>query len=444
MRALRHQPHNVAIRRTAESREASVHLRMAPALRGEAAFAERAASPQPAPVIDAAQLSARSETKVLLVDDDGAVRNALRRILEKRGYRVSACSSGDEALEKLAHGGFDAMVSDVRMPGMNGLKLLRAVREHDLDLPVILVTGNPDLGSATEAVEHGAFQYLIKPVASDRLDEVIERAARTCRMARVKREYVEEFGSATFRVGDRAGISATLERALGSLWVAYQPIVRATDNQIFAYEALMRSDEPDLPNPQAVLQAAERVERLADLGGTMRRLAAVELEAADDAVLFVNLHPEDLCDEALYEEDAPLTRMASRVVLEITERASLEHIRNLRDRVAQLRALGFRIALDDLGAGYAGLTSFTQLEPEFVKLDMELIRGIHQHEMKRKIVRSMVDLCHDMGKSIVAEGIETAEECRAVIDLGCDLLQGYFLARPARVPAGQKLNAAPR
>lgn len=377
-------------------------------------------------------LPLHSETKVLLVDDDAAVRNALRRVLERRGYQVFACSSGTEALELLAAGGYDAMVSDVRMPGMSGLKLLRAVREHDLDLPVILVTGNPDLASATEAVEYGAFQYLIKPVESDRLDEAVDRAAAIGRMARVKREYVEEYGSSTFRVGDRAGISATLERALSSLWVAYQPIVRAEDGSPFAHEALMRSEEPDLPNPQAVLKAAERVDRLNDLGGTMRRLTAVDLAATQNSVFFVNLHPADLIDSALYEPTSPLTPFAHRVVLEITERASLEHIGNLRDRVARLRELGFRIALDDLGAGYAGLTSFTQLEPEFVKLDMALIRGIHQNDMKRKIVRSMVELCHDMGKSIIAEGVEVLEEKQALVDLRCDLLQGYLLGKPAK------------
>jgi EAL domain-containing protein (putative c-di-GMP-specific phosphodiesterase class I) len=377
-----------------------------------------------------------SETKVLLVDDDTAVRNALRRVLERRGYRVFACSSGGEALEHLAAGGYDAMVSDVRMPGMSGLKLLRAVREHDLDLPVILVTGNPDLASATEAVEYGAFQYLIKPVESDRLDEAVDRAAAIGRMARVKREYVEEYGSSTFRVGDKAGITATLDRALRSLWVAYQPIVHAKDGAPFAHEALMRSEEPDLPNPQAVLKAAERVDRLRDLGGTMRRLTALDLAATQNSVLFVNLHPADLIDDALYEATSPLTPFAHRVVLEVTERASLEHIGNLRERVARLRALGFRIALDDLGAGYAGLTSFTQLEPEFVKLDMELIRGIHQNDMKRKIVRSMVELCHDMGKSLIAEGVEVHEERQALVDLQCDLLQGYLLGRPSKNSTG--------
>ncbi|HEX3853501.1 MAG TPA: EAL domain-containing response regulator [Polyangiaceae bacterium] len=374
------------------------------------------------------------ETRVLLVDDDEAVRNALRRVLEHRGYTVVSCGSGSEALEQLASGGYDAMVSDVRMPGMSGLRLLRCVREHDLDLPVILVTGNPDLGSATEAVEHGAFQYLIKPIESERLNEVVERAAAIGRMARVKREYVEEFGSATFRVGDRAGSVATLERALRSLWLAYQPIFDAKSQKLFAYEALMRSEEPELPNPQAVLKAAERTDRLPELGGAVRGLAAQGIAAGGDAVFFVNLHPDDLRDENLYDPSAPLTSFAGRVVLEITERASLEQFRDLRERVARLRKLGFRIALDDLGAGYAGLTSFTQLEPEFVKLDMELIRGIHKHDMKRKIVRSMVELCHDMGKLIIAEGVEVPEEQRVLVDLDCDLLQGYLLARPSKYP----------
>ncbi len=390
--------------------------------------AERLSAP------DLESRSTATPTRVLLVDDDDAVRNALRRVLEHRGYNVISCGSGREALERLAGGGYDAMVSDVRMPGMSGLRLLRAVREHDLDLPVILVTGNPDLGSATEAVEHGAFQYLIKPIESARLNEVVERAAAVGRMARVKREYVEEFGSATFRVGDRAGIVATLERALGSLWIAYQPIFDARSQALFAYEALMRSDEPELPNPQAVLKAAERIDRLPELGGAVRRLAAQGIATGDDAVFFVNLHPEDLRDENLYEASSPLTSFAGRVVLEITERASLDQFRDLRERVARLRELGFRIALDDLGAGYAGLTSFTQLEPEFVKLDMELIRGIHKHEMKRKIVRSMVELCHDMGKLIIAEGVEVPEEQSVLVDLDCDLLQGFLLARPSKYP----------
>jgi EAL domain-containing protein (putative c-di-GMP-specific phosphodiesterase class I) len=120
------------------------------------------------------------------------------------------------------------------------------------------------------------------------------------------------------------------------------------------------------------------------------------------------------------------------VVLEITERTSLDTFRDLAARIALLRQMGFRIALDDLGAGYAGLTSFTSLEPEFIKLDMSLVREIHDDRTKQKIVRAMVNLCHDMGKQIIAEGVETREEHDALVALGCDFLQGYFFGRPAK------------
>lgn len=402
-------------------------------------LAERSkgADAEPAPGVAAAdeRLASLVPARVLLVDDDHAVRNALRRVLEHRGYSVVSCSSGREALQRLASGGFDAMVSDVLMPGMGGLALLRAVREQDLDLPVILVTGNPDVSTATQAVEYGAFQYLIKPVTSERLDQVVARAASAGRMARVKREYVEGHGSGTFRIGDRAGVAAKLESALGSLWLAYQPIFDARLHTVFAYEALMRSEAPELPDPVSVVQAAERVDRLQELGGSVRRLAALGFGQFGDCTLFVNLHPEDLADESLYEPSAPLTLVAPRIVLEVTERASLAGIRDLRERTARLRALGFRLAIDDLGAGYAGLTSFTQLEPEFVKLDMELIRDLDQHEMKRKIVRSLVELCHDMGRLIIAEGVQTSQELSALGELGCDLMQGYLLGRPSKHPA---------
>ncbi len=152
--------------------------------------------------------------------------------------------------------------------------------------------------------------------------------------------------------------------------------------------------------------------------------------APPEAVLFVNLNASDLNDAALASATASLSSMADRVVLEITERASLETVSHARSKVARLREMGFRIAVDDLGAGYAGLTSFAQLEPELVKLDMALVRDVHKDPIKQKLVRSMAALCKDMGIAVVAEGIEVAEEREAVVDLGCDLLQGYLLARP--------------
>jgi EAL domain-containing protein (putative c-di-GMP-specific phosphodiesterase class I) len=100
--------------------------------------------------------------------------------------------------------------------------------------------------------------------------------------------------------------------------------------------------------------------------------------------------------------------------------------------VGDLRKQGYRVAVDDLGAGYAGLSSFALLEPEIVKLDVSLLRDIDQSPVKQKLVASMTALCKDMGFLVVAEGIETPAERDCVISLGCDLLQGFLFARPGR------------
>ena len=95
-----------------------------------------------------------------------------------------------------------------------------------------------------------------------------------------------------------------------------------------------------------------------------------------------------------------------------------------------LRNLGFRIALDDLGAGYAGLTSFALLEPDMVKLDMALVRDVHREASKQTVVKTIVGMCKELNIIVTAEGIETPEERDALTRAGCDLMQGYLFAKP--------------
>jgi EAL domain-containing protein (putative c-di-GMP-specific phosphodiesterase class I) len=212
--------------------------------------------------------------------------------------------------------------------------------------------------------------------------------------------------------------------------MVYQPIVCWSKRSVFAYEGLVRSAEPALPNPGAFLTAAERLHRLDEVGRAIRgRVAGAMIEDRVHTV-FVNLHTRDLLDEALYNPESPLSQVARRVVLEITERAALDEVRDVRDRVARLRKMGYRVAVDDLGAGYAGLTSFAQLEPDVVKLDMSLVRNVNKEPTKLKLIRSMISLCAEMGLLVVAEGVETSEERDVLVDLGCDYLQGYLFARP--------------
>jgi EAL domain-containing protein (putative c-di-GMP-specific phosphodiesterase class I) len=146
--------------------------------------------------------------------------------------------------------------------------------------------------------------------------------------------------------------------------------------------------------------------------------------------VLVNLHPLDLEDPELLAHAAPLSAHAGLVILEITERGSLHGVGQLRDRVARLRALGYRIAVDDLGSGYAGLATFALLEPDLVKLDMSLIRDVDRHPLRRRLVDAMVELCRGLEIVLVAEGIETEAERTALAEAGCDLLQGFLIGRP--------------
>ncbi len=369
--------------------------------------------------------------RVLIVDDEEAVRRASARVLGAEGFEVVQAVDGREALGQLERGQFDVVVSDVMMPNMSGLELLRTIRQRDLELPVILLTGMPNLDAALEAGRYGALHYLTKPVDNARLVQAVSRAERLRRLAVTKRMAMDALGSTLPRAGDLAGLEQSFDSALANLWMAYQPIVRGSDQELYGYEALMRSKEAAMPHPGAILDAAERLDRLSDVGRRVRALAPLPLPSApESALLFVNLHSSDLADESLVDPDSPLVRWASRVVLEITERATLDGIKGLEKRVAQLREIGFRIAVDDLGAGYAGLTSFALLDPDIVKLDMTLVRGVEKAPIKARLIQSLCAVCRDLGITVVAEGIETVAERDCVMELGCHLLQGYLLAKP--------------
>jgi EAL domain-containing protein (putative c-di-GMP-specific phosphodiesterase class I) len=128
---------------------------------------------------------------------------------------------------------------------------------------------------------------------------------------------------------------------------------------------------------------------------------------------------------------AALSQHAHRVVFELTERRSLDHVPGLTERVAQLRALGYRVAIDNLGVGYAGLGSFNSLEPDFVKLDMALIRDIETSKRKQSLVRSLNALCsRELGIHAVCVGVETQAERDTLVSLGANLMQGYLFGRP--------------
>jgi EAL domain-containing protein (putative c-di-GMP-specific phosphodiesterase class I) len=365
------------------------------------------------------------------VDDERVVAKILARVLVTAGHEVSVCFDGAEALARLSSESFDVVLSDISMPGLDGIELLRQVRGRDLELPIVLITGTPSIDSAIDAVEYGALRYLQKPVESKVLCETIERAVGLRRVALLRHEMLTSLQTGG-RLSDRAGLEVHFQRAFDQLYMVFQPVVSWTARSVFAYEAFVRSREETLARPRDLFDAASRLGRVEELSRRIHELCAERLETLPKyALLFVNLHVKDLGTARPLEEHSALVPHAGRIVLELTERAALEQIPDMQGRVASLRECGFRIALDDIGSGYAGLNSFTMLDPDIVKLDPVLIRDVDSSPIKRRLVASMTRLCGDLGMQVVAEGIETAGERDALVELGCDLMQGFYFAHPA-------------
>jgi EAL domain-containing protein (putative c-di-GMP-specific phosphodiesterase class I) len=374
---------------------------------------------------------ARITVTVLLVEDDSEVLGMLEEMLS-RDYRVETRATAYDAMARVEQGGVDVVVSDVVMPGMTGLDLLRAIRSREPDLPVVLITGLPSHESASEAIAHGVFRYLEKPIKRSLLQATIAQASMLHRLSRLKREAMALLG---IRGGasDRADLEVEFERTLESLSIVFQPIVSVSHHSVFGYEALLRTRHTALSGPAEVLDAAERLDSVLRVGRLIREWAAeLFCRAPDESVLFLNLHPRELADPELLDEGAPLTELAERerVVLEISERDSLGGINDVKDHIVALRARGYRLAVDNLCTGRAGLANFALLEPDVVKLDASLIRNVNQSSIKQGLVASMASICKEMDMVVVAEGVERPAERDALVELGCDLHQGYLFARP--------------
>jgi EAL domain-containing protein (putative c-di-GMP-specific phosphodiesterase class I) len=368
--------------------------------------------------------------RVLLVEDDEFVARAHTRALQRYGWEVVSAGDVDMASAKLLSEPCAVVLCNISLPSGSGVDILRVVRRHDMDVPVLLITGRPTVETAIQAVELGAIEYLTKPIDVDVLNERVERAFQLGKVARARRAALHAADAAPASV-DLADLGHRFDRAVGRIHMEFQPIFDLKTRAVRAYEALLRSDEHGLSTPLAVLAAAERLNRNPELGRQVRGLvAAAVADLPAGAEVFVNMHASDFLDPSLYVAEAPLSALAGRVVLEVTERGSLDAIPDLKLRATALRDLGYRLAIDDFGAGYSGLASFALLEPEIVKLDMSLVRNVHGDSMKRRLIESVNRLCMDLDIEVVAEGIESAEELDVIRELGCHLGQGFVLGHP--------------
>ncbi|WP_079226915.1 EAL domain-containing protein [Pseudomonas putida] len=232
-----------------------------------------------------------------------------------------------------------------------------------------------------------------------------------------------------------SALSAILaQRSIHSL---FQPIVCVSERRVFGHEALSRgpSNSP-LHSPLNLFAIARQAGHLTELEAACRESACRRFsEQGLDGKLFLNISPESLL-EPHYPSGLTLKLLEQvglapgRVVIELTEQTPTDDFQLLSNALHHYRDMGFSIALDDLGAGYSSLRLWSELRPEYVKIDRHFIDGIHRDPLKREFVGSILQIARASKAQVIAEGIELPEELAVLTEMGVDLVQGYLLGRP--------------
>ena len=225
----------------------------------------------------------------------------------------------------------------------------------------------------------------------------------------------------------------------GQIQVRYEAIVDLNNAQVLGYEALSRGPEDtDLSRPIELFRRAEDLGLLYELDCLCRRVA---LEGAHrlpkDTTIFLNCLPTAIGDPTLRHDGLRKTLenfdlKPSNLVLEISESESIENFGAFREVADSCRELGIRIAMDDAGTGYASLEAIMKLEPDFIKTDMLLVRGIDSDPSRQEIVRAMEAVARGIGAQVVAEGIETEPELSTLRDIGIQYGQGFYFGASTR------------
>lgn len=380
------------------------------------------------------------ERRALIVDDDFSVAHTLRRILEQEGMLVSIANDGHDAFRLAREATFDAALVDYKMPDMDGLRVLRRLREIQPQCLRLLVSGNLDLDIVLAAVNRGEVARIIrKPFVGDELIGSLNDAFAT--QAYIWQTVLAGGSELELCVGQR--LQNCIDR--DDFKLALQPIVGAVSLDVVGFEALLRCSAPEFGSPLRVFSVAEAlgfIDALADV--VAEKTLAWFSSLPDDFMLFVNLHPFELSSpERIAKRTRALHPWAKRAVLEITERERIVSQQGFIESVEIIRNQNLGIALDDLGAGYNSLSMLVELEPDYVKIDRSLVRDVHLEDKKKKIVDYLVELSKRMGATVVGEGVETLGEATFLRECGVDLLQGFLFGRPSFEPQTVVTETAP-
>jgi EAL domain-containing protein (putative c-di-GMP-specific phosphodiesterase class I)/DNA-binding NarL/FixJ family response regulator len=381
---------------------------------------------------------------VLVIDDNPANVALLRAVLTRAGLTtVHTVTDSTQALARYDEVQPDIVLLDLHMPGVDGYTLLAELRIRAAAsyLPVLVLTADTTREAVHRALGLGARDFLTKPIDTLELTLRVRSMLETRELHDRLRHHNlslqselegyqrNEQEERQARENRRKRVQQILAEDL--LRVVYQPIIDLATRQTVGFEALSRFPAEPEQGPDRWFADA------LDIGlGNELELAAVERVLADQHSVFpetafvaLNVSPSTALSPAF----SAMLRHADhkRLVIELTEHVLVEDFDAVRDALSVQRSRGVRLAVDDTGAGYAGFRHLLGLNPDIIKLDISLTRGIDADPARRALAAALVRFSEDTGAELIAEGVETAAELATLVELGVGWAQGYHLARPA-------------
>lgn len=384
------------------------------------------------------------EVRVLVADDDAVVREALGALISaEESLELVALAAGvAEAVELAERHQPDVAVVDVRMPSGGGFAATRGIYARSPQTAILALSADGDRKMVVDMLRAGATGYVVKGSSGAEIVSAILSTARgeSFLSTEIAGEVVGELTEALAREQRELELHARRAERIrsilepGALQTVFQPIVDLRTGHNVGLEALTRVAVAGREQPAPWFAEAEAV----GLGRELETRAAEEAlshldSVPDDCFIAINLSPSSI--DGWCHHDATGAGRCDRIVIEITEHARVDDYEALERELTIARAAGVRIAVDDVGAGFASLHHILNLGPDFIKIDRSLTREVHADRGRRALAKALIAFGAELGSIVVAEGIETRKELETLRDLGVTCGQGFYIARPQPLAA---------
>lgn len=374
--------------------------------------------------------------RVLTVDDQEHVRKWIRRVLGEFGVtRITDAEDGRHALARVTEPGaeFDLIICDLKMPNIDGVEFIRALSALRVHTSLVLLSMEPERVLETSALlaeEHGlrVLGTLAKPLTVEKAEPILRMAIDPPSDEPAAPPHVEQE-----RLRDSL--------QAGQLHMLYQPKVVMATGQLAGVEALVRWQHPDhgtVP-PEVFVAMCEESDALGEwlLSISLKQALAFAADwaaAGTPLDVAINVHARAFDNIELPERLEQLARAAGiaprYITLELTERSVARDALRMLDVATRLRIKGFGLAIDDFGTGHAGLAQLRRLPFNQLKIDRQFVHGSSTSSSRRSVVEASIALARNLGMTSVAEGIQQRPDWDLLLSLGCEQMQGYFIARP--------------